>query len=588
MSRLYERDVFDRAHTSLGLPGLGSFVPHPPPNALLLWPLARLPAGAAKAAWTLLLAAAYVGAVVLMARGIGVDATTAAFMGVVPTAALGNALAYGQPYPLLLLLACASLWAARRGRWATAGALLAPVMVLKLYGALFIGLFLLGRRWRALAGLSGAALASAAMSVAVLGTDIHVAYVREILPFALDGRVQDPYSMSWQSGASLSRRLFAFEPDLNPRPWIHAPVFADALARAIAAALAALTVLAAAGMPTVAGQWAMMLTGALAVSPLPATYHFVLLVLPAAVAFDAARGRAERIAIVASFAFAASSLPHYFMRWGEGAGNLVAQPRFFAVVTLLVIVARPALCSRRVGIAAASGLTVAAVSWPTFGHAPPSEPAWTRLPAGGYLQAAPITCGRDHAWLAVAHNQYVVASSDGSRLPVDAPPRVPACVGGRVRALPPPAAAEPAWARFGAPARHVRVSPDGWWVVAQVFREGSWDVEVMARDGRIVAVTRDTANEVEPSWSADGHAVLFASDRGRGLGSTAIYSAPFEGIEGRARDAGEIGDGIEQLRRQHGLGEMALKAGLEQPGAIGRGSERGHGRRGREAALLGR
>src|SRR6185369_10137263 len=43
LGRLYERDAFDREMRRSGLSGMGSFVPHPPPNALLLLPVAALP-----------------------------------------------------------------------------------------------------------------------------------------------------------------------------------------------------------------------------------------------------------------------------------------------------------------------------------------------------------------------------------------------------------------------------------------------------------------------------------------------------------------------------------------------------------------
>ena len=542
MSRLYERDGFDRALRRFGLTGLGSFVPHPPANALLLRPLARLSPPMAKTIWTLLLAAAYVGSLLILARTLPLDAPRMALIGLLPTASLANALAYGQPYPLFLLLASASLWAATRERWATAGALLAPIVVLKLYALLFLPVFLWQRRWRALAGLAAGAAVLVLLSVAALGTEVHAVYVREILPASLEGRIQDPYSTVWQSGASLSRRLFEREADLNPRPLLDRPSLARGLARALTAGVAALAVAAAAGRTTPSSQWAVLLAGGLAASPLTATYHFVLLVLPAAVFLSRAPGRGAAASMLLLFAFATSSWPHHFHRWAEGAGHLLAQPRYFAVLALLVLMARPWPWRRRGMVAA--GLVALVAAWTARPEGPP--PRWTRLPADGYLQAEPIACGRGHAWLAVESMSYVVRGSDGARAGVGEPPAVPACVDGQLTTASPPIDTSELRARFGAPARHARPSPDGAWIAAQVWRRGSWDVEAAAiEDGRIVSVASAPSNEVEPSWSMDGREVLFASDRGRGLGSTAIYSVPLGAAQPRAREAGQVGHGVE-------------------------------------------
>jgi hypothetical protein len=520
LARIYERAVFDEASRQQGIHALGSFVPHPPANALLLMPLARFEAATAKTLWTAVLALAYVASLALLHGVIPLGVAPLAVVAAVPAFAVGNALGYGQPYPLLLLLLCASLRAAAGGRPLLAGALLAPVLVLKLYALPFLAAFAWQRRWKAAAALGGGAVALTILSCVVLGTGLHRAYVREVLPASLEGRIQDPYSTVWQSASSLSRRLFEREPDLNPEPALDRPHAARFLARALPAGLTVIAVLAAAAAPTPPLQWSILVCGALAAAPLTASYHFVLLVLPMAVALgDRARGPRSAWAVVALSAFAASPLPHHFAGWAHGAGNLLAYPRLVAMVALLAVVSARFWSWRRLTLSAAAAVAAGL-------SAPPPAPAgdWNRLGLGGYLQASPIDCAGRIAWLGIEDGAYVVRATDGTRLVVSVPPQEPGCFSGRVAVT--------------VPTREARLSPDGEWRLAPVWRAGSWDVDaVSTRDGRAVRVTSDPANEIEPSWSEDGRQVLFASDRGRGLGSTAAYGVAFGGRESPARSA---------------------------------------------------
>jgi hypothetical protein len=520
LAGIYERVVFDEASRQQGLHTLGSFVPHPPANALLLMPLARFEASTAKAVWTVLLGLAYLASLALLRVLVPVEGVRLAVVAAAPAFAVYNTLAYGQPYPLLLLLLCASLRAATSGRPALAGVLLAPVLVLKLYALPFLAVFAAQRRWKAVAGMTGGAAGLTIVSCLVLGAGVHRAYVREVLPASLEGRIQDPYSTVWQSASSLSRRLFEREPDLNPEPVLDRPHVGRFLVRALPTGLTVFAVLAAAAAPTPPVQWSILVCGALAAAPLAASYHFVMLVLPMAVALgDPTRGARPAWAVVALSAFAASPLPHHFAGWAHGAGNLLAYPRLVAMVSLLAVVSARWWSWRRLALsvaaAAAAGLS-----------APSQSPVgdWQRLGLGGYLQASPIACAGGVAWLGIENGAYVVRATDGTRVAVDTPPKEPACASGRVVAAP--------------PARHARLSPDGEWRLAPVWRAGSWDLDaVSTRDGRTVSITRDAANEIEPSWSEDGQRVLFASDRGRGLGSTAAYGVAFGGRDKPARSA---------------------------------------------------
>jgi TolB protein len=64
-------------------------------------------------------------------------------------------------------------------------------------------------------------------------------------------------------------------------------------------------------------------------------------------------------------------------------------------------------------------------------------------------------------------------------------------------------------------------------VAFQAFVEGSWEVcAIDRRSRRFTRVTSGPSNDVEPTWAADGGSIVFASDRGRGLGLTTIYRVP--------------------------------------------------------------
>lgn len=551
LDRLYERNVFLEESARAGIVALGSFVPHPPANALLLRPFAALGPEAAKHAWTLVLLGCAAGSFLAL-RPLAPPAWVALVV-LLPTAAWSNALRFGQPYPVLLLLLALALRALRSGRPAACGLLLAPVLVLKLYAAPFVlGLAASGRRRAALAAVAGA-LASSAGTLAVLGGPLHEAYVREVLPASLRGEVQDPYSPVWGSAASLAHRAFVHEPDLNPHPWVDAPVLARAAVAAWPVFVLVLALVSRGRAPSVAADFARWTTAALLVSPLTATYHFVLLVIPAAVLVAQAETRGRRLAVVALVFFCGSNATHFAAPLASGATLPLAYPRLLALAALF------ALTCGRFPARVVGGAAVAALGVGALGAlaAPAEERGWERVEAArGYLAGEPVSCGGRLSWTAVEGGSLVVRDAGGVRFAGVA--LAARCVDGSLaawclrggsgrtpctRPLPHDDEDERAGIRIAADgsgvrevgsggarllwpgeARRPRLSADGRLVAFESRDGGSWDVRVIERStGRVWRMTSDAANELEPSW-LDARTVVFASDRRRGLASTTLYT----------------------------------------------------------------
>jgi len=502
----YERPFWREESARAGLPTVGGFLPFPPPNALLLLPVAGLSPVAAKGVWTAVLALALVGAFFGLRRIVPeLSPWLVALALLTQTASLRNALLYGQPYPLLLLLLCASLVALARGQPFASGLLLAPVMALKLYGAPFLLFFVLTRRWRALLGVVTGVAGLVTVSLLVLGPEIHGVYVTQVLRPSLGGRILDPYSTVWGSAASVARRLFQLEPELNPHPVLDAPALATGLGHGAGVAIALFAIVCAA-LQDRAGRlrlaWATLAVGTLAASPLPSSYHMVLLALPAAVLLASAGSDRERWSALALAAFAGSPLVHYLVPLAEGWGNVVAAPRLVALLALLWACVREISSKRPLALAIAGGALAGLTSLTVR----PEDQGWQRVPdAHGVIVAEPRACPEGLSWLVVAGERYRYRHGDGTL--GDEPSCTPAAV-----------------------------SPDGAWSVRAAFTEGSWDLWARnERTGQERRVTRDPANEVEPAWMPDGRSIVFASDRRRGLGATTLFVVPFDGAGSSSR-----------------------------------------------------
>jgi hypothetical protein len=281
---------------------------------------------------------------------------------------------------------------------------------------------------------------------------------------------------------------------------------------------------------------------ALSASPLTQSYHFVLLPLPLALLLGERPSRSRAAWLLALFAFATSPLPHYFTGFAHGWANLFGYPRLYALVALLLLALHGCLSGARVALCLAVSVAVGLLQ-----PAPPQEPGWSRVTAArGYLQAAPVACGGRIGWITIAGDGFLYADDAGAARRVPASSLSPRCASGAVRfeadddsdrdargTIRVDASGGALFANDGGGEerplatgrfRRPRLSPDGRRVLAESWEDGSWEIRVIEREGGASRrLTHQPSNEVEPAWSEDGTAVLFASDRRRGLGSTALY-----------------------------------------------------------------
>ncbi len=481
---LYDRHTFTVSMEAAGLSVLGSFIPHPPANALWLLPFAWLSPAAAKGVWTVVLLAS-IGATVWLTRRLlpRADGWLAAVIVLAPVLAIRNNLAFGQPYLVLSALLAGGTLALMSGLSFSGGLLLGLGVSFKPY-ALCVGLLFLQRdRLRSLAGF---ALGVVAPSLAVLGLNGaggFEVFATQVLPWMARGDIQDPFSPVWGSVGALANRLFRFEADLNPAPWILAPMAARFIAAAVPAGLLALGV--------VWGRRAMRegrvldavgacVAFALAASPFAASYHLVLLVVPVA----AVASRLEGWLLVGWLIFWAALGSPLMNIFREVTGPLapLAYSRFCIITALAFVVARPFVSRAAAAPAAGLGLLAGLLA---IGSAPRDE-AWPRVvAASGYSMMNPHFCGENLRWF--------VPSSDGR--------------GRESRGA-------------GESCGH-RPAPEA---VTSRFADGSWNLYLqVASAAHSTRLTSSDANEIDPVMTPGGCDVVFASDQGRGLGSTALY-----------------------------------------------------------------
>jgi hypothetical protein len=291
LERVYEWTWLQRQKDRHGIDQpLVSFIPSTLPSALVVLPLSSLPPLQAKRWWLLVNLGFLLLIAVLLTAITKLNPIRIAllmFLAVVP---LRDSLLYGQMHILVLLLLTFAAFLHFKDSLFLSGIVLAIAATLKIYPALFLIFFAFKKQWRAAIGLVVGLSSAGMISLYLFGRNACVLYVQEVLPRGLRGETIDPYSVAWNSLSALLRRLLIAEPELNPAPVLHAPVLYALLHPLIHGFIFVAFMCVIGSKTKQCGrrkvEWATYLFLLLLLSSQPGPYHFVALMLMAALVID--------------------------------------------------------------------------------------------------------------------------------------------------------------------------------------------------------------------------------------------------------------------------------------------------------------
>ncbi|MBB5315564.1 glycosyltransferase 87 family protein [Tunturibacter empetritectus] len=286
-SRMYEWAWLQREkdHRALDVRVIG-MLPITPISTLTMWPLTRFSPLTAKRLWVLLNLGLLVPLCWLLRSLTGLSYQRIALVFTL-SFPLHRNLLYGQFYLLLLLLIVAACWAYLHKKDTLAGSLIAVAAACKVFPIFFFVFFVQRKAWRALTAGALTGLATLATSVSIFGWNVHRTYLQEILPWTLHGEGLPPYATASGSISSVLHYLLLDEPQWNPHPWHHSPFWYAILQPTLQIALLAPAILLMRGKGRAPHrtqlEWSALLVASLAISTIPASYNFVLLVFPVCV-----------------------------------------------------------------------------------------------------------------------------------------------------------------------------------------------------------------------------------------------------------------------------------------------------------------
>lgn len=335
-SRAYEWRWLERQkdHQNIDRPLIG-LAPITPFSTLAVWPLSGLPPLTAKHVWTVFQLALLL-PIALALQKISGEPYRRIGLLIFACFPLHRNLEYGQYYILLLAMLVGACVAHQRGRTALAGALIALASATKIFPIIFLLYFLRRREWRAICAALLTGTATALISVQFFGWSMHRTYLNSVLPWTLRGEVLPPYVLSSSSISSLLHRLFLYEPQWNPHPWHSSPAMyavLQPLLQMLVLAPALLLVQPASTAPRrIALEWCALLTATLAISTVPASYNFTLLIFPVVVLYGFLRPRRRIASLVVLLLFFGIGNPGWKILSVEGLGVLLNVPRLYLLM----------------------------------------------------------------------------------------------------------------------------------------------------------------------------------------------------------------------------------------------------------------
>ncbi len=338
VARAYEWRWLERQkeHHEIGLPIVG-LVPITPFSTLAVWPLTGLSPLTAKHIWTLLQLALLL-PITLALRRISGEPYRRIVLVIAACFPLHRNLEYGQYYILLLAMIVGACWAYQRQHSALAGSLVAIAAATKIFPILFLLYFLRKKDWRAISAALLTGVGAATVAIAAYGWSMHRTYLELVLPWTLRGEVLPPYTLASSSISTLLHRLFVYEPQWNAHPWHAAPALYAVLQPLLQMLVLAPALLLADPVRMhprhIAMEWSALLTATLAISTVPASYNFTLLILPFIVLYGQLRSRHSAARWIVPLLFLGIGYPGWNTASVNGLDAVLHVPRLYLLLLL--------------------------------------------------------------------------------------------------------------------------------------------------------------------------------------------------------------------------------------------------------------
>lgn len=380
LERVYDWTWLQRQKDRQGIDQrLVSFIPSTLPSALAVAPWSSLPPLEAKRRWLILNLGVLLLTAFVLTRITKLGWERIALLIFLAFIPLRNEFLFGQMHLVVLLLLTFAAWLFFRDSQFLSGISLAMAAVLKIFPALFVIYFAWKRQWRAAIGLALGLAGAAAMSLYLFGRSACLLYVRQVLPAGLRGETLDPYNPAWNSWTALVRRLFIAEPELNPAPVAHLPWLYALLEPFIHTFIFVVFMWAIGSKKRdderTKIEWATFLFLLLFLSSQPGSYHFVALILTAALVVDYLLAHQRFVQLgIAVATYALIGAPMLRLPWikisATGWQNLLFFPRLAwmtifggVLLWMLVLRSRQSLRARfHIKSAALASLTLLVIS----------------------------------------------------------------------------------------------------------------------------------------------------------------------------------------------------------------------------------
>ena len=295
-SILYNDKQFNHEVNNFGIVQDSKFSQYPPLTAVIMIPLTGFDPLTAKNIWTVFNMLVLVSCLFLVKHIFSISFTDTFFIFSLTGYSMINNFAFGQFYLVLLLLILLSVYSAEKGYASTAGFLLGFAAVIKIIPVVIIIWFLISGKRKAAIFSVFSALLFLLIECIIFGTEISSQYWLSILPGHLNSNLilQSPYAFSFQSWNSLLMNLFVYNSQFNPEPLYNSIFLFTFLKFIIYSVIAVLVILNLRLMKntvtetTADERFQILLIGSLLLLPASATYHFVLLAIPAAIIIKSA------------------------------------------------------------------------------------------------------------------------------------------------------------------------------------------------------------------------------------------------------------------------------------------------------------